>query len=171
LAPALDGASDPFDRARLCDAGPGKSQIQAVQVEIQALRVLDQTPSSSAPPALSSRLLQTSPDSPTPRMALISKSFPQSTRPSLQTLQQPLARSGKCLKGRAKAALTRSSLQTSSRAADGVAAVPPLRDCSRSIAGDGNRVGGSIPMSERGSISVSAKVHLTDWRGLIIVKP
>jgi hypothetical protein len=32
-------------------------------------------------------------------------------------------------------------------------------------------VGGSIPMSERGSISVSAKVHLTDWRGLIIVKP
>jgi hypothetical protein len=63
LAPALDGASDPFDRARLCDAGPGKSQIQAVQVEIQALRVLDQTPSSSAPPALSSRLLQTSLDS------------------------------------------------------------------------------------------------------------
>jgi hypothetical protein len=82
-------------------------------------------------------------------MALISKSFPQSTRPSLQTLQRPLARSGKCLKGRAKAALTRSSLQTSSRAADGVAAVAPLRDCSRSIAGDGNRVGGWVNSDER----------------------
>jgi hypothetical protein len=64
-------------------------------------------------------------------MALISKSFPRSTRPSLQTSRHPPAPAGKSLKARA---LTRPSLQTSPPpAGDCVAAVAPLGDCSRSI--------------------------------------
>jgi hypothetical protein len=39
LAAALDGTGDPLDRARLSHACAGKAQIQAVEVEIQALGV------------------------------------------------------------------------------------------------------------------------------------
>jgi hypothetical protein len=39
LATALNGTGDPLDRTRLGDAGADKAQIQAMQVEIQALRV------------------------------------------------------------------------------------------------------------------------------------
>ena len=67
-------------------------------------------------------------------MALISKSFPRSTRPSLQTSRHQPAPAGKSLKAPAKAALTRPSLQTSPPpAGDRVAAGAPLGDCSRSI--------------------------------------
>jgi hypothetical protein len=39
LAAALDRTRDPLDRARLSHAGAGEAQIQAVEVEIQALSV------------------------------------------------------------------------------------------------------------------------------------
>ena len=66
-------------------------------------------------------------------MPLISKSFPRSTRPSLQTLQRSPAPADKSRKTRAKAPLTRPSLQTAPPAADArVAAGAPQGDCSRS---------------------------------------
>jgi len=66
-------------------------------------------------------------------MALISKSFPRSTRPSLQTLRHSPAPADKSRKARAKTPLTRPSLQTAPRPADArVAAVAPKDDCSRS---------------------------------------
>src|ERR1700751_3104151 len=66
-------------------------------------------------------------------MALISKSFPRSTRPSLQTLRHSPAPADKSRKARAKTPLTRPSLQTAPRPTDArVAAVAPQGDCSRS---------------------------------------
>ena len=66
-------------------------------------------------------------------MALISKSFPQSTRPSLQTLRHSPAPADKSRKARAKTPLMRPSLQTAPRTAVAcVAAVAPQGDCSRS---------------------------------------
>jgi len=66
-------------------------------------------------------------------MALISKSFPQSTRPSLQTLRHSPAPADKSRKARAKTPLMRPSLQTAPRPAVAcVAAVAPQGDCSRS---------------------------------------
>lgn len=65
-------------------------------------------------------------------MGLISKSFPQPTRPSLQTLRHPPEPADKSRTAPAKAPLTRPSLQTAPRAADArVAAAGPHRDCSR----------------------------------------
>jgi hypothetical protein len=65
-------------------------------------------------------------------MALISKSFPRSTRPSLQTPRHPPARAGKSPMARAKAPLTRPSLQTvPPPAGDRVAVVASPGDCSR----------------------------------------
>src|SRR6516164_5348370 len=66
-------------------------------------------------------------------MALISKSFPRSTRPSLQTLRHSPAPADKSRKARAKTPLMRPSLQTAPRTAVAcVAAVAPKDDCSRS---------------------------------------
>src|SRR5262245_43527565 len=66
-------------------------------------------------------------------MVLISKSFPQSTRPSLQTPPLAPAPIDKSRTGHAKPPLTRPSLQTAPPAADDacVAAGAPQGDCSR----------------------------------------
>jgi hypothetical protein len=69
-------------------------------------------------------------------MVLISKSFPRSTRPSLQTLRYSPAPADKSRKAPAKTPLTRPSLQTAQRsAAARVAAAAPQGDCFRSTAG------------------------------------
>jgi hypothetical protein len=65
-------------------------------------------------------------------MVLISKSFLQSTRPSLQTRRHPPAPADKSRKGRAKTPLTRPSLQTAPHPASRLAAVAPQGDCARS---------------------------------------
>jgi hypothetical protein len=68
-------------------------------------------------------------------MVLISKSFPQSTSPSLQTLRTPPAPVGKSRTGCAKTPLTSPSLQTAPQVAARVAAAAPQADCARSTEG------------------------------------
>ena len=101
-------------------------------------------------------------------MSLILKSFPQSTRPSLQTPPHLPERSGKCPKALVKAALTRPSLQTSPRVGRFAAAVL-LRDCPRSIAGAcvgtraSSRDGVAPTRAGRGPGSRGSRHHSDAW--------